>query len=198
MKTIKLAVSLLVLFTCFVLPVSADEIIPGNYPDEWGIEGVDFDVSVKNYDYNDEIKINESAPSLYAWPGYSLRNIKNSGTWTDYNIVAANDVINAGSKKSLTVSQSISTKVEGVSSFTAKDFNVKIGVSQSAEVSKSQTYDVSCPTSYGGKTVSQCNYIYYPRMTTYTFDEYLLEVKSGSGSAQVLTGFQELVSYIYK
>ncbi|MCH1939160.1 hypothetical protein [Holdemania massiliensis] len=200
MKTLKLVISLLLFATCFIQPVSAEETVEGKpqYPEEWGVEGVDFDVSFRNYDNINDIHLNESVPSLYAWPGYSLRNIKNSGTWTDYNIVISNSVINAGSSKSLTVSKSIKTTVEGVSSFGAQDFNVKIGVSTSAEVSISETYNVSCPTSYGGRTVAQCNYIYYPRMTTYTFDEYLLEVKSGSGSAKVFSGLHEGISYIYK
>lgn len=139
----------------------------------------------------------ESGPSPYMWPGFSIRNIQKNGTYTNKNIVASSDDFYAGTSHEYKVSYSATTSIENIMSIGAKEFNATIGVSTSATVSISKKFTTTCPKSYNGKKVKSCTVTYYPKYQKYKFDEYFLESKKTNGYAKVLVGFTQEVIYHY-
>lgn len=126
---------------------------------------------------------------LKAWPGYSIRNVRASTTSTNYNFLISNDVIAKGGSKSMTVKWSRTSEVNGSAAIGASDLNAAVGFKASASVTLSKTYKYTCPNN-----VKSCTIKYYPRITTYKFDEYFLEGKTGTKSGTVLTGFHQVVT----
>lgn len=150
-------------------------------------EGDDY-YTVSYYIPADDIGVDDI--KARAWPGYSLRNIKAGTTTTNYNYLVSDDVIAKGGNKKMTVKWSRTTEISGSAAIGAVDLNSKIGFKASATVSLSKEYSYTCP-----KDVKSCTIKYYPRITKYTFDEYFLEVKTGSKSGTVLTGFHQVVTF---
>lgn len=132
-----------------------------------------------------------------AWAGYSIRNIRSTGTTTK-NIIISDDIIAAGGSKTFSLSSTLETSVNGVLSIGPKDFNISAGLSASSSVTISKSYTYACPTDLNGERVHSCRVVYYPRLTKYAFDEYFLEIKSGDGTAEALTGFHQIVTMTYK
>ena len=125
--------------------------------------------------------------------GVGFTNLSPSGTSTDYSVVVASGTVVGGGTHSFTMSHSKTTTLStGGGAQKAQLFNVTFGFSSSETVSLSQTYAYQCPSSY-----SSCTVRYYPQYTNYNYDETLFGNYVSSGTASVLTGFTQSVSYNY-
>lgn len=136
-------------------------------------------------------------PSLHMWVGFSIRNIKTNGQETDYNRVISSDDLSPGTSFTYKVSSSITTSIENILSIGAAEFNTKIGLKNSATVSVSKSFTVTCNKTINGKKVKSCTVTFYPKFQMYKFDEYFLESKKTTGYAKVLCGFTQQVKYYY-
>lgn len=143
----------------------------------------------------DELMNENNIVSLNMWIGYFVKNIKLNETITDYNRVVSSDDVLAGSSFTFNLSTSATTSVSGVYSISEAEFNSKIGLNNSATITASKFYTVSCSKVINGKKVKECTVTFYPKYQKYKFDEYFLGMKTGSGTAKVLVGFTQKTTY---
>lgn len=121
--------------------------------------------------------------SARAWPGYSARNIK-YGTVYGGNNPVRSYTLDGGTSADYNISTTVETTVNGVLSIGGEDVNVSLGLSNSSSITISDTLHADCP-----KSSAHCVYEIYQKFQNYTFDEYFLETKSGSGSGSFLIGY---------
>ena len=149
-------------------------------------EGEDY-VTISYFVPAEDVGVNEIKPR--AWAGYSIKNLKVKETITNKNFLVSNDVIAKGGSKKMTIKWSRTTEISGSAAIGASDLNVAAGFKAASTVTLSKEYSYTCP-----KNVKSCTIKYYPRITTYKFDEYFWALKTGTKSGTVLTGFHQIVT----
>lgn len=151
-----------------------------------------------DYIYNVNIKTDENS-KLRNWPGYSIGNIKTTGSpYTDKNVLVSSDDIAAGASFTFKIKYSKKTVLSGAAEFTAGDFNSKLGYSNEEEITMSKNFPYSAPTTYNGKAVKYATVNFYPKLQKYTFSKYFLGAWAADGTAVVLAGFHEEIKIYYK
>ena len=121
--------------------------------------------------------------------GISFKNQNPIGKSTDYSVVASSGTLEPGESQTFEVSYSKMTSIStGIDVEKIGLFNVTFNFSKNETVKIRQSYDYTCR-----KTNSKCTVKYYPQYTKYSYDEYLFGQYSTSGTASVLTGFEQVV-----
>jgi hypothetical protein len=123
----------------------------------------------------------------YAWPGYSAHNFRIQHFSTDFGVVVRTGSLSQGGSQTFGVSYTYTTSVTGSLAIGGKDVNVSLGVSTTSTVSLSDTYQYHC-------LATRCDIKYYPQYAIYKFDEYFINIYTGTFTAKVLTGFYQSVT----
>lgn len=130
------------------------------------------------------------------WPGYSLRNFRVVKHTTLTSIIRSASLVAAGSH-TLKVSKTHTTTGKVGAAFGIADVNIALDVSKTSSVTVEDTFSYTCPTTHNGRKVTRCQVNYKPQTTTYNYDEYFLEMKNSTWSADVLTGIVQQVTFYY-
>lgn len=162
-----------------------------------GLRGIDYDLVVMHHEKVDMPEYKQEKDNILPrlMPGYSIRTVRHNGGGSSPFSISQTGIpggtITFSNKASITISADTSF---GIS---AGDVSAKVGFSISETYSTTLTYSYKIPSKYNGKSVKSCKV--YPRAEyeTYAYDFYFLEMKTGTGFSDEVTGINYVHLFTY-
>lgn len=162
-----------------------------------GIRGIDYDIMIISKDITlPKYENDYSQPSLYAAPGYSVRNVKK---WSDGSKpFALSQRGTPGGTIKFSTTATISLSADTSLGIGYNDVSAKVGFSVSTSYSQTLVYSYAIPSTYNGRAVATCEVKPWLDYTRYKYDFYFLEVKTGSGYSDKPIRVDYVHVYTYK